>query len=237
MDYFRLAVIVLVATTLQVGTGFGFSIMATPFLLLLYDGHDAIQINIILSVVISLVMVFKIRHDVDKAMLPQLIKGSIAGIPIGMAFFLILDVRFLKILVSVLILMLTFLLMLKLKIRQSKWKDLLSGGISGFLSTSLGMPGPPLLIYFSGIGMPKERMRSTILSFALVVYFVSFVLQLVLYGTNKTVWLASLSSLPVLAGGTFLGQLLFRKLSQRLFTTLTYLILVFTGAYLLITSI
>ena len=237
MDYFRLAVIVLVATTLQVGTGFGFSIMATPFLLLLYDGHDAIQINIILSVVISLVMVFKIRHDADKAMLPQLIKGSIAGIPIGMAFFLILDVRFLKILVSVLILMLTFLLMLKLKIRQSKWKDLLSGGISGFLSTSLGMPGPPLLIYFSGIGMPKERMRSTILSFALVVYFVSFVLQLVLYGTNKTVWLASLSSLPVLAGGTFLGQLLFRKLSQRLFTTLTYLILVFTGAYLLITSI
>ncbi|WP_206808983.1 sulfite exporter TauE/SafE family protein [Paradesulfitobacterium ferrireducens] len=237
MDYFRLAVIVLVATTLQVGTGFGFSIMATPFLLLLYDGHDAIQINIILSVVISLVMVFKIRHDADKAMLPQLIKGSIAGIPIGMAFFLILDVRFLKILVSVLILMLTFLLMLKLKIRQSKWKDLLSGGISGFLSTSLGMPGPPLLIYFSGIGMPKERMRSTILSFALVVYFVSFVLQLVLYGTNKTVWLASLSSLPVLAGGTFLGQILFRKLSQRLFTTLTYLILVFTGAYLLITSI
>lgn len=237
MDYFRLAVIVLVATTLQVGTGFGFSIMATPFLLLLYDGHDAIQINIILSVVISLVMVFKIRHDADKAMLPQLIKGSIAGIPIGMAFFLILDVRFLKILVSVLILMLTFLLMLKLKIRQSKWKDLLSGGISGFLSTSLGMPGPPLLIYFSGIGMPKERMRSTILSFALVVYFVSFVLQLVLYGTNETVWLASLSSLPVLAGGTFLGQLLFRKLSQRLFTTLTYLILVFTGAYLLITSI
>lgn len=237
MDYFWLAVIVLVATTLQVGTGFGFSIMATPFLLLLYDGHDAIQINIILSVVISLVMVFKIRHDADKALLLQLIKGSIAGIPIGMAFFLILDVRFLKILVSALILMLTFLLMLKLKIRQSKWKDLLSGGISGFLSTSLGMPGPPLLIYFSGIGMPKERMRSTILSFALVVYFVSFVLQLVLYGTNKTVWLASLSSLPVLAGGTFLGQLLFRKLSQRLFTTLTYLILVFTGAYLLITSI
>ncbi|GAB6171187.1 sulfite exporter TauE/SafE family protein [Paradesulfitobacterium aromaticivorans] len=237
MDYFLLVVIVLVATTLQVGTGFGFSIMATPFLLLLYEGHDAIQINVILAVVISLVMVFKIRHDADKALLLQLIKGSVAGIPIGMVFFLMLDVRFLKILVSTLILLLTFLLMLRLKIRQSKRKDLLTGGISGFLSASLGMPGPPLLIYFSGIGMPKERVRSTILAFAIVVYSVSFVLQLVLYGTNKTVWLASLSSLPVLAVGTFLGQLLFQKLNQRLFTALTYAVLVFTGAYLLITSI
>ncbi|MCL5125222.1 MAG: sulfite exporter TauE/SafE family protein [Deltaproteobacteria bacterium] len=237
MDYFWLAVIVLVATTLQVGTGFGFSILATPFLLLLYEGHDAIQINVILSVVISLVMIFKIRHDIDKTLLLQLIKGSVAGIPIGMALFLMLDVRFLKILVSALILMLTLLLMLRLRIRQSKRKDLLTGGISGFLSTSLGMPGPPLLIYFSGIGMPKERMRSTILAVAIVVYSISLILQLVLYGTNKTVWFASLSSLPVLVVGTFLGQLLFRKLNQRLFTALTYAILIFTGAYLLITSI
>ncbi len=237
MDYFWLAVIVLVATTLQVGTGFGFSILATPFLLLLYEGHDAIQINVILSVVISLVMIFKIRHDIDKTLLLQLIKGSVAGIPIGMALFLMLDVRFLKILVSALILLLTLLLMLRLRIRQSKRKDLLTGGISGFLSTSLGMPGPPLLIYFSGIGMPKERMRSTILAVAIVVYSISLILQLVLYGTNKTVWFASLSSLPVLVVGTFLGQLLFRKLNQRLFTALTYAILIFTGAYSLITSI
>lgn len=37
--------IVSVASILQAGTGFGFSIMDTPFLLLLFDSHDAIQLN------------------------------------------------------------------------------------------------------------------------------------------------------------------------------------------------
>ncbi|MGW6608798.1 TSUP family transporter, partial [Peribacillus butanolivorans] len=50
--------IVLVASILQSSTGFGFSIMATPFLLMLFQPQEAIQINIILSLVISKSLIF-----------------------------------------------------------------------------------------------------------------------------------------------------------------------------------
>ena len=39
--------IILIAAILQTSTGFGFSIFATPFLLLLFTPNEAIQINLI----------------------------------------------------------------------------------------------------------------------------------------------------------------------------------------------
>lgn len=77
---FGLIVLVLVASTLQAGTGFGFSIMATPFLFLLFEPHDAIQLNIILSLLISVIMTYKIRSELNKESLIRLIKGSLIGI-------------------------------------------------------------------------------------------------------------------------------------------------------------
>lgn len=40
--------------------------MATPFLLLLFLPQDAIQINIVLSLIISIALIWKMRADVDK---------------------------------------------------------------------------------------------------------------------------------------------------------------------------
>src|SRR5690625_6271974 len=50
-------VIILLASILQTSTGFGFSIMATPFLLLMFEAREAIQINLILSLVISCALI------------------------------------------------------------------------------------------------------------------------------------------------------------------------------------
>lgn len=79
-DWITLVLIVLVASLLQTSTGYGFSIVGTPFLLLIYPSHTAIQINIILSLFLSVFMIFKIRNEVDKSVLIRLIKGSIIGI-------------------------------------------------------------------------------------------------------------------------------------------------------------
>src|SRR6056297_2358529 len=70
-------IIVVVAALLQACTGFGFSILATPFLLLIFAPSEAIQINIILSILISAVMLPKIRIDIDFELLKKLILGSI----------------------------------------------------------------------------------------------------------------------------------------------------------------
>lgn len=232
-----LMLIVLIASILQTSTGYGFSIIGTPFLLMLYPAHMAIQINIILSICLSAFMIFKIRKEVDKPLLIKLMKGSILGLIFGIFIYLYLDIRLLKMTVGVLILLLTILLILKLTINRSRNKDFLTGGISGVLTTSIGVPGPPLLLYFSGAGIDKTTLRSTTLAYYLFVYFASLVMQISFGGTSKETWLFSLLAIPPLFAGIMLGQWLFKWISQNTFRMITYIILIFTGVYLIITSL
>lgn len=225
--------IILVASVLQTSTGFGFSILATPFLLLLFSVTDAIQINLVLSLVISGALIFKIRSDIDMAVLKRLIVGSIVGMPLGIAVFLSADLEKLKLAISLIILLLTVLLILSFRIRQTSRRDWLFGGLSGSLTTSIGMPGPPLLLYFSGTNTQKEKLRGTTLAFYLFIYSISLALQIIFAGTNETVWVASGLAIPLVLAGLYLGQRLFKWIDQRTFRFVTYAILLFTGLYLL----
>ncbi|MEH7381208.1 sulfite exporter TauE/SafE family protein [Bacillus sp. JJ1533] len=229
-----LFLIVLISSLLQTSTGYGFSVISTPFLFLIYSVHTAIQINIILSLCLSLFMVFKIGKEIDKALLIRLIKGSSVGTLLGIPIYLYLDVTLLKIIVGVLILIFTVLLILKLTILQTKKRDILTGGISGLLTTSMGIPGPPLLLYFSGSAMDKDNFRNTPLVYNLFVYFISLILQIIFSGTSLVVWNASLISIPALFLGMLLGQFFFKMVSQSTFRLISYLILLFTGGYLII---
>lgn len=231
-----LIIIVLVASLLQTSTGYGFSIVGTPFLLLIYPAHMAIQINIILSICLSAFMIFKIRKEIDKSLLVRLIKGSVMGLILGIFIYLFLDIQLLKMNVGALILFLTILLILKLTINRTQNKDFITGGISGLLTTSIGVPGPPLLLYFSGTRIDKTTLRSTTLAYYLFVYFVSLVMQISFGGTSKETWIFSLIAIPPLFAGIMLGQLFFKWISQKVFRIITYIILMFTGVYLLVTS-
>src|SRR5699024_4175613 len=216
-SFILFSIIIFVASILQTSTGFGFSIMATPFLLLLFEPREAIQINLILSLVISAALIMKIKKDIDMDILKRFVAGSLAGLPIGIAIFLTLDMTLLKIGVSMLILVLTVLLMLNFRINGSQKRDLAAGGFSGAFTTSIGMPGPPLLLYFSGTDTAKEKLRGTTLAFYLWIYAISLLIQVVFAGTSAEIWKSSAAGLPMVVIGLFLGQILFRWVNQELF--------------------
>src|SRR5699024_12882050 len=73
--------IILIAAVLQTSTGFGFSIISTPFMLLIMEPREAVQISLILSLVISFSLVGKVKKDVDKGILKRFTVGSIVGLP------------------------------------------------------------------------------------------------------------------------------------------------------------
>jgi uncharacterized membrane protein YfcA len=233
MDITVFIFIILVASILQTSTGFGFSIIATPFLLFIFEPREAIQVNLILSLIISMALMRQISKDIDYGILKRLIAGSVAGLPIGIVVFLWMDIARLKLIVSIMILTLTVMLILRFRIRQNKRRDLGAGGLSGLFTTSMGMPGPPLLLYFSGTETKKEKLRGTTLAFYLFIYFMSLVIQITFAGTNMTTWAASGLALPLVAAGLYLGQRLFNRINQDVFRIIIYFILLFTGVSLL----
>lgn len=237
MDTVLFFAVVLAASILQTSTGFGFSIVATPFLLMMFEPGEAIQINLLLSLVISGALFTRILKDMDFSILKRFIAGSVVGMPVGILTFMFIDIRQLKLGISLVILLLTVMLTLKFRVKQNHRHDLIVGGISGSLTTSIGMPGPPLLLYFSGTGTQKEKLRGTTLAFYLFIYSVSLVIQIIFAGTSTTVWISSGVALPLVFLGLYLGQVMFKWISPKIFRLFTYIILLFTGGYMLMESL
>lgn len=229
--------IILVASILQSSTGFGFSIMATPFLLMLFLPQEAIQINIVLSLIISAVLIWKIRNDIDIILLKRITLGSIVGVPLGILIFISININALKLGVSIILLLLTLLLICNLKVKSTPFRDFLVGGISGVLTTSIGMPGPPLLLYFTGTDTEKGKLRATTLAFYLFIYFISLVTQILFTGTSKIIWQSSFYAIPILFIGLVTGQVIFKWINQRMFRIFTYILLICTGFFLLFESL
>ncbi|MDI2587601.1 sulfite exporter TauE/SafE family protein [Psychrobacillus sp. NEAU-3TGS] len=236
-NFFIYICIILVASILQTSTGFGFSIMATPFLLLLFAPSEAIQINIILSLIISLSLIMKVKKNIDTYLLKKLVLGSIMGLPLGGLIYITVDIKTFKLLISIILLLLTLMLIVNVRFKSTTARDYIVGGISGVLTISIGMPGPPLLIYFAGTNTGKEKTRATTLAFFLFIYLISLLSQLFLTGTDMLIWRSSLYAIPAVFIGLIIGQILFKYLNQQVFKIFTYILLGGTGIYLLIDSI
>lgn len=229
--------IILAASILQTSTGFGFSVMATPFLLLLFTPQEAMQINIILSLVISFSLIWKVRHDIDVALLKKVMIGSVVGAPFGSILFALVDVTTFKLLIAILLIGLTILLIKNLSIQQTRSRDYGVGFISGMFTTSIGMAGPPLLLYFASTHRNKETIRAVSLAYYIFIYLISLLSQVIFEGTSKMVWVYSMYALPIVFLGLIFGQMLFTRLNQKLFKILIYFLLVAAALILLIQSL
>ena len=229
------SLVVIAAASLQISTGFGFSLLAVPVFLTLFSVHVGIQINLVLSLVISLLMARHTRREVDGPLFRHLALGSVLGLPLGIAAFFALPARGIKLTLALAILAVTAVLMTRAKVRRTPLRDAAVGVLSGFFGTSVGVPGPPLLAYLAGAAEEKSLVRGTTLAFYLVVYGAAIVLEAITVGISSRVLVLAGLLLPALAAGVGLGQTVFRRLTPASFRLLQYCILVGTGCYLLYT--
>lgn len=234
MDLIAASLIVLVAASIHACTGFGFSVLATPFLLLVYPPAQAIQINIALSILISVLLMPKLLADIDRPLLRRLVGGSLLGAPVGIAIYIFADPELLRLGIGVLLLGFTFFILRNVRFGRSTSRDVLTGGISGALSSGLGMPGPPLMIYFAGSALSPATLRSTTLVCFLVSYSISLILQIGAGSSSLQVLRAALSLIPATVVGVVIGQMLFRRIDTGSFMKLLYGLLILTGSYLVI---
>lgn len=236
MEMWMASGVVMLAAVLHACTGFGFSVIATPFLLLIFDSAEAIQINIALSILISVVLMPKLLADIDRALLLRLVLGSVVGAPVGIAVFVHADPVQMRLAIGVLLLVFTFFVLRRFRFRRDRTRDMVAGGFSGALTSSLGLPGPPLMVYFSGAPIAPKVLRSTTLACFLFIYSVSLLLQVAVGASSGAVLRAVVVLAPATGVGVVLGQLLFRRIDAVVFMKLIYGLLVLTGGYLVITS-
>lgn len=218
-DWLTSAMIILLAATLQGITGFGFALISLPLLLLVYDPHTAVVLNIMLSIVSLSLLVYKVRQEVIIPMVKNLFLGSLLGIPLGVYIFYSFDVNLLKLTISVITLIFSLILISGLTVKNATgrlWENTV-GSVSGFLTGSIGMPGPPIILFLSNQKMPKDRFRATTSAFFVFAYIVSILFMAWSGAIDRSIVLTVVSLIPFAILGGHLGYLIFPLVPQSKF--------------------
>lgn len=248
-QYFFLAIAVIGASALQSATGIGFGVIAGPVLLMVLNSRGAIQISIGLSLLIAAMLVPSLWRNTDRLLLLRLLTGSAAGLPIGLAVFLSIDIDLLKLLAGLAVLFtLVFLFRsgagaesvggesTRAK-RPGMLEQIWMGAVSGAMCGSLAMPGPVPAAWMSARSYGKDTIRATILTLFIFSYLAALALQAIMAGIGReTLRHGLILAGPTLAG-VIIGRVLTGHLTERTFRWVLLSVLTATSAGLFLSSI
>jgi len=239
----QLAVVTLLAAVIQGTVGFGFTLLAVSFFLLIIQSADAVPLLIVINLAISVSLVGKLWRYVDQALLLRLVLGALLGFPLGLAVFEVADLIQLRVLAAGTILIFVALAVLLRRTdsggaeREPRFRTSSSVGVgmlAGGLTTALGMPGPALMLYLTTVGSGKDAARAISLTFFAVAFGVSLILQVATGGVTRWVWATAAVLVPIAAIGAVLGHLLARRVSEGVFRGIVLVLIAATGAYVFV---
>lgn len=240
MTWVLLFAVTFIASVVQSATGFAFALIVVPAYLLLLGTADVVQITIILSVVMSVVHLPKLKSDIPFPLLKWLALGCAFGFPIGLYIYSHIDPAMLKIMVAVFIIVICIQngwnMFKQTQAKAGYHKVILTttGVLSGILGASLAMPGPLVMLYLSRTTLSKDEIRATMISFFVFVYIAILVLQSVVIGVERQTWMTSAYLVPAALIGVFVGHQISKRINERLFKGLILIILIVTGIMMLI---
>ena len=148
----------------QGATGFGSGLLINAFWLHIMEPTHAIPLNVVTSLFISGVPIYKLRKKLDFSKLKQFAIFGVVGIPIGMYLLVISDPSKLKFSIGIL-LVIYALLMLKISSFSINVNNKSINNIVGFISGVIGgltaLLGIIPVAWFSVQRLPKNTKRGT----------------------------------------------------------------------------
>ncbi len=236
-----------VASVLQGATGFGFGVLVVPAFLLVLPAPTAIQATILVGGTMMTIMALRAWRDVPWPMMARFICGAVLSAPVGVWFLRQAPDELIKLMVG------TTLIGFLIYIAVRRWRtratppatdvaahplrEAVVGVCGGLMGGGLGMPAPPLLVYFG-----LQRTAQAIARPAMIMF-----LWLSLWGIAGMT-LASggfAAGAPTLAawmlapmlGGYMLGHWLSARIGQNLFEILTLGVLAATAVGMLVQAV
>lgn len=226
---FLVFVLITVAAAAQAVTGFGFVLVAVPFLALLTDPRTAVVAGTTLGLLVTALGWSEDRAGVDWGPVRAILAGAMVGIPLGLVIFTSLTTRTLQMLIGAVVLGFTALLLLRVRVPGGRPTQLVAGTVSGGMLATIGMTGPPLVLALQAAELPPRTFRAT-LQAALTLQSTVVVTGLVLADQLSSDSLKVVAvGIPALWAGWRIGDRVFRRLSAHQVRTFVLLTLVVSG--------
>ena len=234
------ALVIVFSGFINMLTGFGFIIVAAPFLVHLLPPKQVAATALVLGLIISLVIVYRERATIRLRVAALMALTAVVGIPLGAAVLNTVSASTLKIIVGTIVIAVTLPMArgFRLPEKREQPMSLLSGFLSGVLSGISGMSGAIAALFFTGYSWEPSRVRPTISAFNAMVSGVTLA-WLFSSGTigREELW-SALLFLPFMLAGLALSSVLLRfTVDRRHFRPLTFLLILAAGTLALLSGL
>jgi len=219
--------VVLVASTAQTLVGFGFALVSVPVFVTVLEVKDTVVLETLLGLLSSAIVARHAWGHVPWRTVSWMSAGSIAGMPAGLAVLLFAPQDALRLGVGLITIVMAAALASGVRLGSSSVpRELGVGLVSGVLNTSTSMNGPPVVLYFQGIGYPTQSFRGGLAVFFVVAGGLTFAAFL---ATGVVTWFAvglAAAGAPAVFAGSVAGHALLRRVDPELFRRLVFAMLI-----------
>jgi uncharacterized membrane protein YfcA len=237
---------VFLASVLAGGTGFGYSLVCAPLLLLAgIPLADVVVVNLAVGVVTRIGAVLRLRHSVDRRRSTALVAGCVPGLLVGALVADRVDEDALKVVAGTVAVVAAVVLLVRRPAARATRPPSASpvapgvaGVLGGFLGITTSMNGPPPVILLSHRNVAPREFIADMAVYLLVCNALALVLLGLTGGLAlDRVGLLLVCWLPGAVLGNTLGVSYGSRLPARPFTLLTLGLVVVTGLTTIATAV
>jgi len=212
-------------------TGFGFSLVSVPLMIIFLPPKIVVPIILIHSVLINMLIFFEARKWLDLKMVWPLMIAGIIGMPFGTYLLMFLDVSVLKVFIGsiITIFSIAFLKGLQKKIKNERLGFAPVGFISGLLNGSTTMSGPPVILFFTNQRVKKQVFRANLVAYFTVLNLATIPAFIVGGLITTEVINYTLLFLIAMVVGSITGIKLAHKIKEKLFRNIALFIVTIAG--------
>jgi uncharacterized membrane protein YfcA len=229
---FLAAVVVSLAGVVAGTTGFGFALVAVPVLMLLLPPRTVVPLIQILSLGTQAMILLEGRRHLLVKRVWLLILGGMVGVPAGTYLLLLGDSGALQTITGAVVILGALALAAgwRWQLRNERGASLPVGLMSGALAGSTGLPGPPVILFFTNQGVDKQAFRVNLALHFACLNVVAIASALVAGLGSRQLLESVIILLPALILGTASGIYLSKRVNQARFQRIVLVILFMTGA-------
>jgi hypothetical protein len=216
---------------LQGCLGFGFAFIALPVFALFIAPAIATPLIVMLSLILNFIVIFSCKEYANKKIIGYLLIGGIVGTPMGTHLLKHVDPFSYTLAVGILIMIAAglFLADKRCRLKETMINSFPAGFVSGVLNASIGLSGPPVVLFMTTQSFNKHVMRATLIGYFLIINMITlfwFVNQRLI---SSDVIGYMRFFVPVLIAGTLSGVFITRFIDEQRFRKIILVVVMLIG--------
>jgi len=236
-SYVLLGCVVLVTHFLEGITGFGCTVLALPFAIMLIGTKQAVPVLLFLALLLAIYIVSIDRRRIVWKEFGKIVFFVGLGLPVGIFAFGYLNETVLKYILGAFMIVVASrgLLTYVVKLNENRLPDWVLNvllTIGGFIHGVFSSGGPLVVIYAKKVLPDKSSFRATISMLWLTLNTVMLIQSVVSGRMTPQIWEIIAVCLPFLIGGALAGNWAHRHIKDKYFSQLVYGVLLISGLFM-----